>query len=228
MTYNIHHGEGLDGKINLERIADVIKNENPDLVALQEVDFKTKRSRGVDQAARLGELCEMQSIFGRAIDYKGGQFGNCILSKSPFVSSKNYPLPKAGAENRSMVTATIRINRRKTLTFASAHFDHKNIDSRAQASAYIAKLVATTDLLVVLAGDLNCLPDADELHPLATVLRSVNKDPIATFPARSPKSQIDYILYDKRARWKIKEVRAIDDKGASDHLPLLAIVKINR
>ena len=49
LTYNIHHGEGMDGKIDLERIAAVIKRLEPDVVALQEVDVKTTRSQGVDQ-----------------------------------------------------------------------------------------------------------------------------------------------------------------------------------
>ena len=51
LTYNIHHGEGTDRKIDLARIAAVIKRVKPDVVALQEVDKATSRSHGVDQAA---------------------------------------------------------------------------------------------------------------------------------------------------------------------------------
>src|SRR5690606_2840765 len=65
LTYNIHHGEGMDGKLDLERIANVIRSVNPDLVALQEVDRKTQRSAGVDQAEELARLTGMRHVFGR-------------------------------------------------------------------------------------------------------------------------------------------------------------------
>src|SRR5687768_6315860 len=79
LTYNIHHGEGTDRRFDLERLAAVIKSVNPDLVGLQEVDEKTARSNGVDQAARLGELTGMHAIFGKAMDYQGGAYGLAIL-----------------------------------------------------------------------------------------------------------------------------------------------------
>ena len=56
LSYNIHHGRGTDGAIDLPRIARVIAATRPDLVALQEVDRGTGRANGVDQADALGEL----------------------------------------------------------------------------------------------------------------------------------------------------------------------------
>jgi endonuclease/exonuclease/phosphatase family metal-dependent hydrolase len=67
LSYNIHHGAGTDGELDLPRIANVIRRLKPDLVALQEVDKKTQRSRGVDQAAELGRLTGMHAVFGKAI-----------------------------------------------------------------------------------------------------------------------------------------------------------------
>ena len=49
MLWNIHHGEGTDGKIDLQRLADVIAKESPDVVMLQEVDRNMPRSGKVDQ-----------------------------------------------------------------------------------------------------------------------------------------------------------------------------------
>ncbi|TVQ00605.1 MAG: endonuclease [Planctomycetaceae bacterium] len=228
MTYNIHHGRGLDGKIDLRRIADVIKDAQPDLVALQEVDFKTRRSGGVDQSAVLGELCSMHAIFGRASDYQGGQYGNAVLSSRPFLSTKNHRLPKGGAENRASIAATVQLHKRQAVTFASTHFDHINAKARTDAAELLAGLVPASSSLVILAGDLNCSPDAAELHPLLQVFRSVNAEPIATFPGRSPTSQIDYILYDRRARWTVESCEVIDDNGASDHRPILAVIRVRR
>src|SRR4030095_13030808 len=83
VTYNIHHGEGNDGSIDLPRLAHVTQSLHPDLVALQEVDIKTARTGQVDQAAELARLTGMHYVFGKAIDFDGGQYGNVVLSRYP-------------------------------------------------------------------------------------------------------------------------------------------------
>lgn len=81
LTYNIHHGEGLDGKVDLGRIAQVIQQAAPDVVALQEVDLGTERTGRVDQAAELGRLTGLHAVFGKAFDYSGGRYGAALLSR---------------------------------------------------------------------------------------------------------------------------------------------------
>src|SRR4051812_45761315 len=65
VTYNIHHGEGTDRKFDLPRIAQRIIAEKPNIVALQEVDQRTRRASGVDQPAEFGRLLDMHPVFGR-------------------------------------------------------------------------------------------------------------------------------------------------------------------
>ena len=79
LSYNIHHGAGMDTILNLERIARVIKSESPDIVALQEVDINTERTGKVNQIEVLGKLTNMNFAFGKSIDLLGGQYGNAIL-----------------------------------------------------------------------------------------------------------------------------------------------------
>ncbi len=93
LTYNIHHGAGTDGKTDLARTAGAIKRLTPDLVALQEVDKATTRSRGVDQAAELGRLTGMHFAFGKAMDFAGGQYGEAILSRYPLMEIQVHSLP---------------------------------------------------------------------------------------------------------------------------------------
>ena len=81
LTYNIHIGKGLDGKLDLERIARVIRDSKADVVALQEVDVKTRRTENVDQAAELARLTNMHVHFGKAMDHDGGAYGVAILSR---------------------------------------------------------------------------------------------------------------------------------------------------
>ena len=75
LSYNLHHGEGDDGKLDLPRLAAVITASGADLVALQEVDQKTTRTGGVDQAAELARLTGLRFRYGKALDYQGGAYG---------------------------------------------------------------------------------------------------------------------------------------------------------
>jgi len=79
MTYNIHVGVGVDKKLDLQRIADVINDQHPDLVGLQEVDRGVKRTQGVDQIAELARLTRMQFVFAHNLDYQGGQYGSLFF-----------------------------------------------------------------------------------------------------------------------------------------------------
>src|SRR5262245_6477137 len=75
LTYNIHHGEGTDGRFDLPRLADVIETAAPDLVALQEVDQGTARSEGVQQLTELGGMTGLHSAFERSIEFQVGDLG---------------------------------------------------------------------------------------------------------------------------------------------------------
>ncbi|MCA9157935.1 MAG: hypothetical protein KDA72_06385, partial [Planctomycetales bacterium] len=75
LSYNIHHGRGIDDQVDLERLAKVVNDCHPDLVALQEVDNRTQRTDGVDQTAELARLTGLHAQFARQIDFEGGQYG---------------------------------------------------------------------------------------------------------------------------------------------------------
>src|SRR5687767_4786600 len=79
LSYNIHHAEGVDRKLDVERIGQVILSVKPDLVALQEVDQKVKRSQGIDQPIELARLTKLQVVFGANIELQGGHYGNALL-----------------------------------------------------------------------------------------------------------------------------------------------------
>src|SRR5712664_4245268 len=85
MTYNIHVGVGMDKRLDLQRIADVINQEHPDLVGLQEVDRGVKRTQGVDEIAELARMTGMEYAFAHNLDYQGGQYGVAILSRFPIL-----------------------------------------------------------------------------------------------------------------------------------------------
>jgi len=75
LTYNIHHGEGMDGFFDLPRLARIIEATGADLVALQEVDQGTQRSSGVNELTELARLTRFHPAFGKAMDFQGGGYG---------------------------------------------------------------------------------------------------------------------------------------------------------
>ena len=127
MSYNIHHGRGTDDKVDLDRIANLINDWNPDLVALQEVDNATSRSNFMNQTDTLAFKTEMFSIFGKNIDVFGGEYGNAVLSRYPIIYSENRKLPKVGnSEQRGLLAVWIQLKDKDDLTvFISTHFDHR-------------------------------------------------------------------------------------------------------
>ena len=230
LTYNIHHGEGRDERIDLPRIAAVIKRARPDLVALQEVDVKTKRSGGVDQAAELARLTGMHVAFGRAIDHEGGQYGNAILSRWPLREAKTHALPhRPEREARCVVVAAARPGGGlPDLLLASTHLQNgrKAVADRTAQTRRINELLAGRGPLpVVLAGDLNTIPGSPTMKLLAEQWENAaGASPPATCPADAPRWPIDHVLLHPAGRWRTLEVVVLKAPDASDPAPLLVVL----
>jgi endonuclease/exonuclease/phosphatase family metal-dependent hydrolase len=120
LSYNIHHGQGMDGKIDLARIAAVIKSVSPDIVSLQEVDKNTKRANGVDQAKELGRLTGMDYAYCASLPLQGGEYGNAVLTKLPIKKTTRIPLP---GEPRSALCVTVEMATKMPFTFIATHLD---------------------------------------------------------------------------------------------------------
>jgi endonuclease/exonuclease/phosphatase family metal-dependent hydrolase len=219
LSYNIHHGEGMDGRIDLARIAAVIQSVKPDLVAVQEVDRTTKRSGGVDQAAELARLTGLHMVFGRTIDYDGGLYGNAVLSRAPVERWENHPLP--GVEPRGLIEVDAG-----RFTFFATHLDATRDDAkRLEAAAGINRIVAAGARPALLAGDLNAVPGSAPLKALAAAWSIAGNDhDLPTIPAGRPVRQLDYVLYRPADGWAVIEVRVLDAPLASDHRPIFVVL----
>lgn len=230
LSYNIHHCQGVDGKFDIERIAKVIESAKPDLVALQEVDQKTARSYGIDQPSELARLTKMKVVFGHNIDFESGRYGNAVLSKLPILQSKNHLLPNfADGEQRGVleVELAIPLSTEKLLLF-DTHFDHRKDDRERVASAQkVNQLVENRDKnLAILAGDLNDTIGSDALKVLDKQWKRANQEAEPTIPVAKPARQIDFILTRPADRWKVVEVKVLDEAVASDHRAILAVFQL--
>lgn len=232
LTYNIHHGEGMDGKIDLERIAAVIRQAEPDLVALQEVDRGVKRSDRVDQPARLAELTGMKAVFERNIEYQGGDYGNAVLSRLPIVRHRNHFLPQSVPdEQRGMLEVHVNAGGRP-LMFLATHLSYHPSDAERMASVIMIRsfLEQEPDVPTVLAGDMNALPDSRVVVAMTEFLVDTyvaDSEAAFTFPADKPDRRIDYILHNRGHGWRSVEYRVLPESIASDHRPVLAVLQLD-
>jgi endonuclease/exonuclease/phosphatase family metal-dependent hydrolase len=237
LTYNIHHCEGVDGKLDLPRLATIIKGVSPDIVALQEVDQSTARSSSVDQPAELSRLTGMEVVFGRNIDYQGGGYGTAVLSRLPVKAHASHKLPSLyDGEQRGVQIVELGAPGDPGLVFLCTHLDHRPDDRERMASAEMINELAARygDRLMILAGDLNAEPDSRVIHEFEKRWKIAGRDDgqltggssrLLTHPSDKPQTWIDFVLVRPAERWQIVEVRVLDEPIASDHRPLLAVLR---
>jgi len=228
LTYNIHHGEGTDGKIDLTRIAALIKRLAPDLVALQEVDKATTRSQGVDQAAELGRLTGLHAAFGKAMDFAGGQYGEAILSRYPLTEVQVHDLPfTEGCEPRCALAARVQLGKvGPEIVFASTHLEHAKASLRlCQAQKLNPVLAAKNTLPTILAGDFNDVPGSPAIKVLQPHWTDATAgQPEPTWPSGQPRTKIDYVFFRPADGWHVVEKQVVNESVTSDHRPLLVVL----
>ena len=218
MTYNIAGHDELYRGDHIQKIAAVINELKPDIVALQEVHRKTWQSRFRDQLGELVAATHMHGYFAPSYMQWGGGFGNAILTRGEIVSAEVHPLPSLG-EPRTVIESVIRIDG-ATITFYDTHlvtWGGLNSKTREEQLECLAKHVVTSRYPYVLAGDLNIGPDAEEIKKFRKLnaAQLCGEDLGVTMPAMH--KRIDYIFADYG--WEARNTRAIE-KGPSDHWPV--------
>lgn len=231
MSYNIHIANPPskgDGFVDIDAIANAIKKEQPDLVALQEVDKYTTRSgTGLDQAKEIAALTGMKFFFAKAINRSGGEYGVAILSKFSIENSNVFSLPvtgSTGAELRALGLIEISLPNGKKIVFASTHLDHLSDENRElQVREVIKALMPYQDRPVILGGDFNMPPQNAIWNIVKEQFVLGCKSCPGTFPATSPTTTIDYLLLNKNASayFTIKDYYAVPERYASDHVPIV-------
>jgi endonuclease/exonuclease/phosphatase family metal-dependent hydrolase len=230
MTYNIHVGVGMDKKLDLQRIADVIKKEKPDLVGLQEVDRGVTRTEGKDEIAELAQLTSMHFAFAHNIDYQGGQYGVAVLSRFPIerIEHRKYE-NKRVAERRGMLRAEMKVGGR-TVNFVTTHLDYQYADSRLFETEQLLSFLAEIKGPLIVAGDFNDLPVGDSYKLMVNQfedawITSRAKGDGLSYPSDKPVKRIDFIFTRVPAAVKAKRAWVVNTL-ASDHLPVVVEVEI--
>ena len=217
MSYNVRHCAGMDMVLDYDRTAEVITNQQPDVVALQELDSMTSRS---GQHYQLGELASRTSyypVYGSAIDYDGGKYGVGILTREPPMSSKCIPLP--GEEPRVLLVLEL-----KDYVLACTHLDLEE-ELRLASVPIIVEEAQRWGKPFILAGDWNDAPNSELLQEM-TKYFTILSDDVATYPADEPNECIDYIASFKGHSVVTQKSIVIDEATASDHRPLVVRLQL--
>jgi endonuclease/exonuclease/phosphatase family metal-dependent hydrolase len=236
LTYNIRHGQGIDGVLDLERIAGLIERSGADVVGLQEVDKHwSRRSGWEDQPAWLARRLDLHYAYGPNLDLpplRPGsprrQYGTAILSRFPIEGSRNTVLPRyPRQERRGLLVATITV-RGTTVRFVDTHLSSSNKVERLEQAEQVVHLLGASDEPTVIVGDFNARPDAPEITTLTARWRDtwteVGVGPGYTIEAGNPTARIDYVLHSE----KMRAVSAVVlDTSGSDHLPVLAELSVS-
>lgn len=232
VSYNIKHGLGMDGQIDLARVATVLAAEAPDVVLLQEVDERTGRAAGVDQAADLGARLGMRHDFAPFMAYDGGRYGLAVLTRHPVVGVEVVSLPPGKHEPRAALVVSLVVGG-ALVHVANAHLDWLEDDSErvAQARALAAAL-AGREGVVLLGGDLNDVPDSATLRTFEAHAALRRLGPATpTFPADDPRETIDHFLMRLPPSLADNDltlrVAVVPEPLASDHRPVTLGVAVH-
>jgi endonuclease/exonuclease/phosphatase family metal-dependent hydrolase len=246
MSYNIHRWAGQDDRLDVGRLAHVIRSTGADVVGLNEVLHPVTGCRhSREPLAELADRLGMFYVFGASgwIDRRGpgwhGPVGNALLSRYPLLDVTNTPLPRLQAtKQRSLLAATLGDGPSRGLRAHVTHLDHAFEGARLlQIRAVLRHLPAQAPHYV--GGDFNTPGFVGRrsrflLPPVLRYLQqsgycdafhAVGRGNGRTFPSATPVFRIDFLFLPDRYAGALRWAYALNSRVthlASDHRPVVA------
>jgi endonuclease/exonuclease/phosphatase family metal-dependent hydrolase len=228
-SYNIHRGRGLDRRLDLDRIAGVIAEIAPDVIGLQEVIREDGAVRA-DQAAYLADRLGMGLVMGVARRYRGGTYGNAVLSRLPVLGWAAQDLSFGVREPRACLRVDLDVDGRPLHVF-NCHFGLALRERREQVEL-LAGFIRDS---AALAGPRVLMGDFNEWHrgPVSRSLKREFSSPMRrmrrTHPAVFPLFALDRLYWDVELEGQEFHVhRSRLARVASDHRPIVATLRVRR
>jgi endonuclease/exonuclease/phosphatase family metal-dependent hydrolase len=228
-TYNIHRCRGLDGRTNPARVAEVIRNIDADVVALQEVIGASQTAPG--HAEELGAMLGMGWVMAPARHLRGALFGNVVMSRLPIRQHSQYDLSWRTCEPRCCQRVDVEIGN-DTLHLYNVHLGTALLERRYQAGRLSAILHdRRVGIPKVVLGDFNEWLRGMATEMLTERLKSIDLRAHLrrrrTYPGVFPVLHLDHIYYEGNVEVvKLELPRTRLSLMASDHLPLIAELRV--
>ena len=221
VTYNIHRARGMDWKVRPERIVQVLKEIQPDIIGLQEVV--------ADQIDYLAKELGLAFVFGNNDTLRGHDYGNLTLSRYPIQGSQNYDVSFKAREKRGCLRTDLTVNG-GVLHLFHVHLGTSYFERRHQAIRLVSREVIHNPELTgprLLLGDFNEWTRGLVTRLLSADLHTGNLHEHVrhkkTYPGMLPFLHLDQIYFDPVLQLKSLSLhRTPRSLIASDHLPLVA------
>ncbi len=235
----------IKGGCRLKRVVELIRKQEPTVVALQEVDKNLEKTGGLDIAKEIAETLGFNFLFapGYRIPQKTGvgEMGNALLFKHPlqrretcFLSPEIEYEGSGETEPRNVLKAELKIGG-KTWSFLTTHLAVStgfefNKTKQVQLNTLL-KVVNRSSPPLVLMGDLNSPPQSRVVKKIEKVLFNADRQGSKTWPVGGAERKgwsvpeleytIDYIFLSKEIKSRAFKVLKSE---ASDHLPLIVTI----
>lgn len=221
VSWNVHRCIGIDGRYRPERIAEVLRSLNADVVGLQEIDSSLKAKTGEDQLSFIAKSIGMNFVMGATLQRDYGAYGNAVLSKHPIESFEEHDLSYRKFEPRGALAVRLRYAD-VPIRIVNVHLGLKYWERSFQINRILGELLWRDEPLSVLLGDFNeWIPFAGNNMRLELALGSRPRK--RTFPSPWPRFSLDRIFPSGSFRDLTYEVpRTPLTRVASDHLPIVA------
>lgn len=221
MTYNIKNANGMDNVCDFQRVANVINNASPDVVAIQEVDSMTSRSGQKYVLGEIADRTQMHAYFAPAINFDGGKYGIGLLTKQVPIRLQTIPLP-GREEERALILAEF-----EDYIYCCTHMSLTQED-RMESLKMVKSFTAPYKKPLFLAGDMNAEPESGFIKELQKDFQILSNPKQHTYPAPEPKETIDYIatLKSNANGFALISARVLNEPMASDHRPILVELRM--
>jgi endonuclease/exonuclease/phosphatase family metal-dependent hydrolase len=222
VSYNIHGCIGRDGREDPDRILDVIRSTDADIVGLQEVHHDDALDR--DFLRKLEHLPYRTVIYGKTLRKTTADYGNLLLLREPPQQIQRIELPKQQGEARGAIIADLQHHGRK-VRIITTHLDIRSSERKRQMAAVLQQLpTPDAEQNCILVGDLNeWLPQRPYFRKFQAQFDTISR--LKTFPVRPALFALDRIALKGKIRTcHFKTIDSETAKLASDHRPLLSDV----
>ena len=230
-TYNIHKCQGLDRRVRPRRIADVLKEIDADVVALQEVVGMDQATHELNQVRAIAEELGFDFRIGENRRHRGAAYGNAVLSRLPIRADHNHDLTCRMYEPRGCLEVAVALAGRESvpLQIFNVHLGTGFFERRYQAHRLLEVIAGDNDSSSprIILGDFNEWTRGLTTRLLSRHLNSAEPEQrlgrARTYPGVFPLLHLDHVYYNSRLKLQnISVHRSRVALAASDHLPIVA------